>query len=122
MLENALRSLSRFNLFVSWHFNITTLMNLSGESFEPRHEQDHFSYEKTVICKDSLDRTLTVVLRRWGRVPTTSPKVKICSREVALDSEAARRFKSRRRILQKSDGNLPLLLGRTNPVLTFPRT
>jgi hypothetical protein len=46
MLENALRSLSLFNLFVSWHFNITTLMNSSGESFEPKHEQDHFSYEK----------------------------------------------------------------------------
>jgi hypothetical protein len=46
MLENALRSLSLFNLFVSWHFNITTLTNPSGESFEPRHEQDYFSYEK----------------------------------------------------------------------------
>ncbi len=46
MLENALRSLSLFNLFVSWHFNITTAMNPYGESFGPRHEQDHFSYEK----------------------------------------------------------------------------
>ncbi len=33
------------DLFVSWHFNINTLMNPSSESFEPRHEQDHFSYE-----------------------------------------------------------------------------
>jgi hypothetical protein len=133
MLENALRSLPLFNLLMSWHFNITTLMNPSVESFEPRYEQDHFSYEKTVICTDSLDRTLTVVLRRWERVPIPSPKVKICGREVALDSDAARRFKSQRRILQKSDGilqnfskssggNLPLLLGRTNPVRTFPRT
>jgi hypothetical protein len=103
MLENALKSLFLFNLFVSWHFNITTLMNHSGESFEPRHEQDHFSYEKTVICKDSLDRTLTVVLQRWGRMQIISPEVKICVREVALYSEAARRFKSWRRILQKSD-------------------
>jgi hypothetical protein len=45
MLENALRSLCLFNIFVSWHFNITTLMNPSGHSFKPRHEQDHFSYE-----------------------------------------------------------------------------
>ena len=96
MLENALRSLSLFDLFVSWHFGITTLMNPSGESFEPRHEQDHFSYEKTVICTHSLDRTLTVVLQQWGRVTITSPEVKICGREVALYSEAARRFKSRR--------------------------
>jgi hypothetical protein len=75
-------------------------MNSSGESFEPKHEQDHFSYEKTVICNDSLDRTLTVVLQRWGRMQITSPEVKICGREVVLHSEAARRFKSRRRILQ----------------------
>jgi hypothetical protein len=78
MLENALRSRSLFNLFVSWHFNITTLMNLSGESFEPRHGQDHFSYEKAVICNDSLDRTLTVVLQRWESMQITSPEVKLC--------------------------------------------
>jgi hypothetical protein len=78
-------------------------MNLSGESFEPRHGQDHFSYEKAVICNDSLDRTLTVVLQRWESMQITSPEVKLCGWEVALDSEAARRFKSRRKILQKSD-------------------
>jgi hypothetical protein len=78
-------------------------MNPSGESFEPRHEQDHFSYEKTVICKDSSDRTVPVALQRWGRMQITYPEVKLCGREMALDSEAAHRFKNRRRILQKSD-------------------